>query len=208
MLDDSRPVSAMQLALHGDYVSVLVRDSKSPSGVTLATVGVGQHSPQPFGKTVIHDDLLSDATTRASQLSRILNPEEGLPFRLAFQAVFLPNEVTVAPGGVEVPDESEGDGATERSYNVTGPESAVVDESDLIDVKDGPESCSRAIAQLLSVPIGHPHVVNMMKVVGLVTEEVSAPIIVASSSASSSSSSGSPPSRPKRAAPPPPVAEE
>jgi hypothetical protein len=213
LLDDRHPVSAMSLALHGDYVSVLVRDSKSPSGVTLATVGVGQHSPQPFGKTVIHDDLLADATTRASQLSRILNPDAGLPFRLAFQAVFVPNEVTVAPGGVDVPDESEGDDATERSYTFTGAE-AVVDETDLIDVKNGPESCSRAISHILSLPSGHPKVVSMMKIISLVTEEVSAPIIVPGDSSSSSvpvaiiSNTGSPPRRPTRSAPPPPVRED
>jgi hypothetical protein len=214
LLDDSRPVSALQLALHGDFVSILVRDLKSPSGVTLSTVGVGQHAPQPFGKVVIHDDLLADATSRAAQLSRSLNPDSGLPFRLVFRADFVSNVDTAATVGEDVPDESEGDGATERSYNVTAPESAVVDESDLIDVKDGPESCARAIAQLLSVPIGHPHVVNMMKIVGLVTEEVSAPIIVHGASSSASvpvaiiSNSGSPPSRPTRAAPPPPVPEE
>jgi hypothetical protein len=213
LLDDRHPVSAMSLALHGDYVSVLVRDSKSPSGVTLATVGVGQHSPQPFGKTVIHDDLLSDAKERASQLSRVLNPDAGLPFRLAFQAVFVPNEVTVAPGGVDVPDESEGDDATERSYTFTGAE-AVVDETDLIDVKNGPESCARAISHILALPPGHPKVLSMMKIIGLVTEEVSAPIIVPGDSSSSSvpvaiiSNTGSPPRRPTRSAPPPPVRED
>ena len=179
----------------------------------MATVGVGQHSPQPFGKTVIHDDLLSDATTRASQLSRILNPDAGLPFRLAFQAVFVPNEVTVAPGGVDDPDESEGDDATERSYTFTGAE-AVVDETDLIDVKKGPESCARAIAHILSLPPGHPKVLSMMKIIDLVREEVSAPIIVPGDPSSSSvrvaiiSNTGSPPKRPTRSAPPPPVRED
>ena len=99
LLDDSRPVSALQLALHGDFVSILVRDLKSPSGVTLSTVGVGQHAPQPFGKVVIHDDLLADATRRAAQLSRSLNLDSGLPFRLVFRADFVSNVGTAATDG-------------------------------------------------------------------------------------------------------------
>jgi hypothetical protein len=198
----------MSLALHGDYVSVLVRDSQSPSGVTLATVAVGQNSPVPFGKTVIHDDLLSDAKERASQLSRVLNPDSGLSFRLAFQAVIIPNEVTVAPGGVDAPDESGGGGATERSHNVTGSESAVVDESDLIDVTDGPESVLRAVSSILSLPEAHPTVVSMMKVFSLVTRSNEAFVTRVTQSqaptsvpGSSSSSTGSPPRRPTRSAP-------
>jgi hypothetical protein len=214
LLDDSRPVSALQLALHGDFVSILVRDLKSPSGVTLSTVGVGQHAPQPFGKVVIHDDLLADATSRAAQLSRSLNVDPRLPYRVVFRADIVSNVDAAAMGGEDVPEESEGDGETERSYNVTAPESAVVHESNLISVKDGPQATARAIAQLLSVPITHPNVRDMMKIISLVNEEVAAPITapsildrVPNPLASSSASSGSPPSRPKRAAPPPPVAE-
>ena len=214
MLDDSRPVSALQLALYGDFVSILVRDLKSPSGVTLSTVGVGQHAPQPFGKVVIHDDLLTDATRRAAQLGRSLNVDPRLPYRVVFRADIVSNVDAAAMGGEDVPDESEGDGETERSYNVTAPESAVVHESNLISVKDGPQATARAIAQLLSVPITHPSVRDMMKIIKLVTAEVTAPITapsildrVPNPLASTSASSGSPPSRPKRAAPPPPVAE-
>ena len=213
LLDDSRPVSALQLALHGDFVSILVRDLKSPSGVTLSTVGVGQHAPQPFGKVVIHDDLLADATRRAAQLSRSLNVDPRLPYRVVFRADIVSN--AEAMGGEDVPDGSEGDGETERSFNVTAPESGVVQESDLISVKDSPRATAQAVAALLAVPITHPSVRDMMKVIKLVAEEVTAPITapsildrVPNPLASSSASSGSPPSRPKRAAPPPPVAED
>jgi hypothetical protein len=211
--DDRHPVSSMSLALPGDYVSVLTRDSQSPSGVTLSTVAVGQYSPVPFGKTVIHDDLLSDAKERASQLRRLLNPASGLPFSLAFQAVIIPNEVTAPPGGVDARDESADGGAPSGGGGGTWfePGSAVVNEADIIDPTAGPESLLRAVSTILSLPEAHPTVVSMMKVFSLVRQSLASneafvTRVTQSQSptgvpGSSSSSTGSPPRRPARSAP-------
>jgi hypothetical protein len=217
----------MSLALPGDYVDVLTRDSQSPSGVTLSTVAVGQYSPVPFGKTVIHDDLLSDAKERASQLRRLLNPGSGLPFSLAFRAVIIPNEVTAPPGGVDGGAPSGGDGGTWFE-----PESAVVNEVNVIDPTAGPESLLRAVSSILSDEgLNHDdRVASMMKVFSLVRQHLVADntafvnnVVGAAGSAwnsneafvtrvtqsqaptwapgSSSSSTGSPPRKPGRSAP-------
>jgi len=199
----------MSLALPGDYVDVLTRDSQSPSGVTLSTVAVGQYSPVPFGKTVIHDDLLSDAKARASQLRRLLNSGSGLPFSLAFRAVIIPNEVTATPGGVAGGAPSGGGGGTWFE-----PESAVVNEENLIDPTAGPESLLRAVTSILSDEglNRDDRIASMMKVFTIVRQHLVADneafvTRVTQSQAptsvpgSSSSSTGSPPRRPARSAP-------
>jgi hypothetical protein len=138
----------MSLALPGDYVSVLSRDSQSPSGVRLSSVAVGQYSPVPFGKTVIDDDLLSDAKARSAQLRRLLNSGSGLPFSLAFRAVIIPNEVTATPGGVAGGAPSGGGGGTWFEPESAPPGGHLVNEENLIDPTAGPEQLLKAVTSI------------------------------------------------------------
>ena len=149
-LDDRHPVSAMSLALPGDFVSVLSRDAQSPDGVRLSSVAVGQYSPVPFGKTVIDDDLLSSAKERSAQLRRLLNVGSGrLPFSLSFQAVIIPNEVPAAPAAAAAGPPSGGGGATWFEPETALPGGQPVSEEHLIDPTAGPEQLLKAVTTIL-----------------------------------------------------------
>jgi len=113
LLPDPQPVSALQLAMHGDFVSMLVPDGAA--GVAMSTVGIGQSGPQPFGKIVAHDDL-PVAKRRSEQLGRSLNTSTSFPYKVVFKGEIVPNDAS-GEGHGSGETESEVGGQTERSFD-------------------------------------------------------------------------------------------